>query len=172
MVVLGCLFVMSLQFVAVMFWGIYAIDRELIYPAYMDNTIPFVLNHCWHTFIVVCVLIELVFVFHPLPSNWTAALITFGYSFAYMIWIVWVFTMSREWPYPFFTAIPLPVLPLFFITCSLIGLGFYYLGKLLCYLRWKGMQVLAVIVKNICLTYVACFAERHQMLAQLSRKNS
>ena len=135
------MYLLSLQFVAVMFWGIYAIDRELIYPAYLDNTIPFVLNHCWHTLIVVCVLIELVVVFHQLPSNWTAALVTFGYSFAYMIWIVWVFTMSREWPYPFFKDIPLPVLPLFFITCSLIGLGFYYLGKGFCYLRWRGMRV-------------------------------
>ncbi len=137
-VTIMCLFLAPVQFVAVMFWSIYAIDRELIYPLALDKTIPFELNHLWHTTIVVCVLIELVVVFHRFPSNWTAIIITFIYSFGYMIWIVWIFTMSRKWPYPFFNLIPPPVIPLFFLVCSLIGVLFYFLGKGLCYLRWPG----------------------------------
>ena len=127
-----------LQFVSIMFWGIYAIDREVIYPAVLDNTIPFHLNHLWHTTIILCVFAELVIVFHRYPSNMVAALITLAYSCGYIVWIVWVFTVSRTWPYPFFDIIPLPMLPVFFLVSFLIGLGMYFLGKGLCYLRWKG----------------------------------
>ena len=35
------------QFVFVSFWGIFAIDRELVYPLEMDNHIPVLLNHFW-----------------------------------------------------------------------------------------------------------------------------
>ena len=33
------------QLVSVSFWGIYAIDRELIYPEVLDAIIPSVVNH-------------------------------------------------------------------------------------------------------------------------------
>ena len=152
-----CCFI--LQFVAVMFWGIYAIDRELIYPTFLDNTIPTILNHLWHTTVVLCALVELVVVFHRFPGNWTATLVTFGYSFSYMIWIIWVFTMSRAWPYPFFNVIPLPLLPLFFLACSFIGLLFYFLGKMLCYLRWPSELIVeAIVLFTGCIFTVCVFS--------------
>lgn len=40
-------FLFHLQFVAIAFWGIYAVDRELIYPARLDEHIPAILNHFW-----------------------------------------------------------------------------------------------------------------------------
>lgn len=33
------------QFVVLTFWGIYAIDRELVYPKALDKVIPSWLNH-------------------------------------------------------------------------------------------------------------------------------
>ena len=35
------------QFVLIAFWGVYAIDREYIYPAKLDEFIPQLLNHFW-----------------------------------------------------------------------------------------------------------------------------
>ncbi len=34
-----------LQFVVITFWGLYAVDRELVYPAHLDKIIPWWLNH-------------------------------------------------------------------------------------------------------------------------------
>ena len=53
-----CISLLFLQFVFLTFWGIFAIDRELVYPANMDLYIPVALNHYWvrmplSTFIVV-----------------------------------------------------------------------------------------------------------------------
>ena len=41
---------MFLQFVAVAFWGIYAIDREMIYPFRLEEYNPAILNHFWVSF--------------------------------------------------------------------------------------------------------------------------
>lgn len=43
------------------FWGIYTIDRALIFPEYMDTVIPNISNHVIHTFILPVVLFEVVF---------------------------------------------------------------------------------------------------------------
>ena len=42
-----CISLIFLQFVFLTFWGIFAIDRELVYPANMDLYIPVALNHYW-----------------------------------------------------------------------------------------------------------------------------
>ena len=43
-----------LQFVAITFWSIYAVDRELIYPARLDEHIPTILNHFWVRVLFAC----------------------------------------------------------------------------------------------------------------------
>ena len=33
------------QFVVVTFWGLYAVDRELVFPKHLDKIVPMWLNH-------------------------------------------------------------------------------------------------------------------------------
>lgn len=40
----------TLQFVCLVFWMIYAVDRELVYPKVLDKFIPVWLNH-----VMVCI---------------------------------------------------------------------------------------------------------------------
>lgn len=127
-----------------MFWGIYAIDRELIYSQELDKTIPFVLNHFWHTVPLLCVFAELLIVFHPYPSNMGATLVVVSFSFLYIFWTIWVYTSVKIWPYPFFDIIPPLMLPGFFLVCFLIQLTIYHVGKGFCYLRWKGDSISAM----------------------------
>ena len=122
----------------VMFWGLYAADRELVHPVEMDKYIPPSLNHCQHTFPLLLVALEAIIVFHRYPSNTIATFTNFTFSTMYIIWIVWVFTMSGIWPYPFFKLVPLPALPVFFFVNFFICLTLYFVGKVFCYLRWKG----------------------------------
>lgn len=122
----------------VLFWGIYAADRELIHPAELDEYIPVSLNHCQHTFPLLLVVLEGLIVFHRYPSNAVAALTNFSFSTLYIVWIVWVFTVSGNWPYAVVKVVPLPALPVFFTMNFFISLVFYFLGKFFCYLRWKG----------------------------------
>ncbi|CAK1593577.1 unnamed protein product [Parnassius mnemosyne] len=45
-------------FVSSMFWCVYAVDRELVFPKAYDDVVPWWFNHCVHTNISVVVLIE------------------------------------------------------------------------------------------------------------------
>lgn len=126
------------QFVVVLFWGIYFVDRELVYPLVLDQYIPVSLNHCWHTFPIVFSFLEALVVFHRYPSSMWGMVVVCGFSSLYIVWIAWVYTAAKIWPYPFFKIIPLPALPVFFLTNFLIAVLFQQFGRLCCYLRWKG----------------------------------
>ena len=44
------------------FWGIYAIDRELIYPVRLDEHLPQILNHYWVSIIIIIIVIVIIIV--------------------------------------------------------------------------------------------------------------
>ena len=121
-----------------LFWGIYFVDREMVYPQELDKYIPAMLNHCWHTLPLFSGILEALVVFHRYPSHMTAVSCVFVFSTLYIIWIVWVFTNANIWPYPFFKLFPLPSLPLFFLANFIIAVMFQLFARVFCYLRWKG----------------------------------
>jgi len=47
------------QFVSSMFWGLYMIDRELVFPRAMDVIMPSWTNHSTHTIIIVALVVEM-----------------------------------------------------------------------------------------------------------------
>lgn len=129
------------QSVCALFWSIYAMDREHIYPERLDKTIPFILNHYWHTGIVLTAIIEAMVVFHRYPSNFKAFVIMSLTATLYIVWMTWVFTATGKWPYPFLEKIPLPLFPVFCLFCLVVDVVFYFIGKLLCHIRWRGNNV-------------------------------
>ena len=50
---------MCSQFVSSMFWGLYMIDRELVFPRAMDVIMPSWTNHSTHTIIIVALVVEM-----------------------------------------------------------------------------------------------------------------
>uniref|UniRef100_A0A3B1IV99 Androgen dependent TFPI regulating protein 1 n=1 Tax=Astyanax mexicanus TaxID=7994 RepID=A0A3B1IV99_ASTMX len=56
-------------FVFISFWALYTIDRELVYPKYLDELIPIWLNHAMHTVILPLVLIQMYIQHHRHPSR-------------------------------------------------------------------------------------------------------
>lgn len=128
----------STQFVFVLFWSIYAYDRELIHPERLDKLIPVELNLHHHAGIIVTSIIEIVVVFHRYPSNFRAFMMQFLITTLYLFWTVWVFSVTGKWSYPFLAKLPLPIFPIFCAVNLLIFVVLYYVGKLLCYFRWRG----------------------------------
>jgi len=39
--------IVFLKIVFLMFWGLYALDRELVHPSSLDDVIPSWANHMW-----------------------------------------------------------------------------------------------------------------------------
>ena len=123
-------------FVTIAFWGLYGIDREGIYPAFLDEYLPQDINHYWHTTVALCVLIEAILVFHRYPSTFTSNALVFAYSTAYVVWSVSVYTKSGKWAYPFLHVIPVPLIPVFFAACFFFTLFMFYVGRWINYYRW------------------------------------
>ncbi|CAG4952003.1 unnamed protein product [Colias eurytheme] len=119
------------MFVGITFWGIYAVDRELILPKVMDAYFPFWLNHVMHSNIVIFIVIELVTSFRMYPNRKIGLSILSIFMLGYAIWIHIIFFKTGSWVYPVLSVMSWPVRIMFYI----FGLGFasalYSLGETL-----------------------------------------
>lgn len=122
--------------VTFIFWGLYAVDRKLIYPEVYDKVVPSYMNHFWHTTILVWVLCEVYLVHHHFPSTAWAAASVFVYGSAYNMWLVYIYVMTGWWVYPFMKHLPPYGMALFLSSAMFLGLGLYLLGKWVARLRW------------------------------------
>ena len=125
--------------VTLVFWGLYAVDRKLIYPEVFDKFVPPYLNHFWHTTIALWILFEIILVVHRFPSIALAASFVFVYSTAYISWVVWVFVKTGWWIYPVLKVLPPHMMALFFASNIFLSLGLHLVGKGISYLRWGSV---------------------------------
>ncbi|XP_023017506.2 androgen-dependent TFPI-regulating protein isoform X1 [Leptinotarsa decemlineata] len=93
----------SCLLVSTFFWGIWHIDRELIFPKAVDEFFPSWLNHMLHTFTLVPMVIELLL---PKKYNFVqfrqAAPILIIYSLVYGAILISLYLRHGVWIYPVF----------------------------------------------------------------------
>lgn len=123
-------------FITVSFWGLYALDRKLIYPEVFDEIVPQYMNHFWHTTILLWVLCEVYLVHHHFPSTAWAAASVFVYGSAYNVWVVYIYISTEWWCYPFMNHLPLWGMAVFFASGMFLCLGLYLVGKWVAKVRW------------------------------------
>ncbi|XP_048354151.1 androgen-induced gene 1 protein-like isoform X1 [Sphaerodactylus townsendi] len=123
-------------FVAVVFWGLYAYDRELVYPRELDEVNPIWLNHSMHTTILPLLFIELVICPHKYVHNANGILGLSVFTVTYLCWISWVHYMSGIWAYPVLEVLSMPGKLVFFSIAYGIVITFYFLGFLLTKRLW------------------------------------
>ena len=128
-------------FIVLTFWGIYAYDRQLVYPESFDKVIPSWLNHFWHTTIGVFVLFEVMLVYHRFPKSGLAACISFIFNTAYIAWVGWIYGQTNFWVYPIMAILPIPVLLLFFAVCMFFSFSLFFFGRHVSTLRWGPTNV-------------------------------
>ena len=85
-------------FVCVSFWGIWAVDRELVFPAKLDPYFPALMNHAMHTVPLPLLLLEMICIHHVYPSRKTGGGIAASFFLAYLIWVHVVFYFGGIWP--------------------------------------------------------------------------
>ncbi|XP_007579294.2 androgen-dependent TFPI-regulating protein isoform X4 [Poecilia formosa] len=87
-------------FVVVLFWTIFAYDRELVYPANIDAFFPPWINHAMHTLVLPVLLGEVLVQPHTYPQMRHALAALSVVGVAYLSWIVWVYLTVGVWVYP------------------------------------------------------------------------
>ncbi|XP_049319126.1 androgen dependent TFPI regulating protein 1 [Astyanax mexicanus] len=124
-------------FVFISFWALYTIDRELVYPKYLDELIPIWLNHAMHTVILPLVLIQMYIQHHRHPSRLNGILGLALFASLYLAWVLWVHHVSGHWVYPIMARLSPGGLVLFLGASSLSMAPLYLLGEKLNRTIWS-----------------------------------
>nr|XP_020659995.1 androgen-induced gene 1 protein-like isoform X1 [Pogona vitticeps] len=123
-------------FVAVAFWGLFAYDRELVYPKELDDINPSWLNHTMHTTILPLLFIEMVICVHKYPDRFKGILGLSFFAFTYLIWVLWVHHVSGIWAYPILGVLsPCGIVGFFFVALAIM-IMFYFIGEQLTKWLW------------------------------------
>ncbi|XP_021336569.2 androgen-dependent TFPI-regulating protein [Danio rerio] len=124
------------MFVVLLFWLIFAYDRQLVYPASIDNFFPPWLNHAMHTVVLPILFGEILLEPHVFPKtkNGLAALGVVG--LAYLGWVIWVYCTVGIWVYPLLGLFSHSGLAIFFFLNMLVVSLLFLLGKALNYKVW------------------------------------
>ncbi|XP_070697617.1 androgen-dependent TFPI-regulating protein [Pempheris klunzingeri] len=104
------------MFVVLLFWTIFAYDRELVYPASIDTFFPPWMNHAMHTFVLPVLLGEVLVQPHTYPQTKHALAALGGVGLSYLFWIIWVYLSAGIWVYPLLGH---------FSTTGLVGFFFF-----------------------------------------------
>ncbi|XP_030625604.1 androgen dependent TFPI regulating protein 1 [Chanos chanos] len=123
-------------FVFLSFWSIYAYDRELVFPKFLDDIIPAWLNHALHTVILPLVLVQTYLQQHKYPSCINGILGLALFSSIYLAWVLWVHHVSGIWVYPIMAHLSPMGLCLFLAAAALTMAPLYLLGEKLSHKIW------------------------------------
>ncbi|KZC04567.1 Androgen-induced gene 1 protein [Dufourea novaeangliae] len=124
------------MFVGIVFWGLMAVDRELVFPKAVDPYFPWWLNHLMHTMIMVSTMIEIILAPRKYPSRSNGL---FGLCIllsCYMIWMHIIYYKSGIWVYPIMAVLTVPLRIMFMASAVLLTVILYLLGQTLDNLIW------------------------------------
>uniref|UniRef100_A0A3Q3FD93 Androgen dependent TFPI regulating protein n=1 Tax=Labrus bergylta TaxID=56723 RepID=A0A3Q3FD93_9LABR len=125
------------SFVVLLFWTIFAFDRELVYPATIDAFFPPWMNHAMHTFVLPVLLGEVLLQPHVYPPRKLALTALAAVGVAYLFWIVWVYLSVGLWVYPLLGRLSSAGLVFFFFFNMSVVAFLYELGDKLNVLVWS-----------------------------------
>ncbi|CAB3223086.1 unnamed protein product [Arctia plantaginis] len=90
-------------FISSMFWILYWIDRELVFPRVYDQILPWWFNHCVHTNILIVIGLETLLQARRYPANRKVELWLNGFiGIAYAIVYYSIFFIKNRWLYGVF----------------------------------------------------------------------
>jgi len=127
------------SFVSITFWGLYAIDRELVFPKMMDEFYPSWLNHAVHTGPIIFLLIEFYNVPKGFPKRSSAVLGNVSFSATYLGWVTWVASYTGVWAYPILEVLDNVSRAIFLGSCAGAMLGLYFVGEKFQKWRWGAI---------------------------------
>lgn len=128
-------------FVAVTFWTLYAVDKELIRPKSMDGKIPLWLTHTLHTTILPFIVVDKLFIHHIYPRRLYGILGTCGLSLLYLVWILGIAYFDDFWVYPVLQYMRAHERAVFIAVCLAFFSSFYLLGESLTTFIWGRKAV-------------------------------
>ncbi|XP_046809560.1 androgen-induced gene 1 protein isoform X2 [Lucilia cuprina] len=123
--------------VGITFWGLYAVDRELVFPKVLDAVFPSWLNHIMHTNIVVFIVLEMFISFRAYPPRAKGIAGLSIFMLCYLVWLHIVKHYSGVWVYPVLEVLQLPQRIVFFVGSLVFTLALYMFGEVMNNIVWS-----------------------------------
>uniref|UniRef100_A0A8C6S7G0 Androgen-dependent TFPI-regulating protein n=1 Tax=Neogobius melanostomus TaxID=47308 RepID=A0A8C6S7G0_9GOBI len=117
------------MFVVLLFWSIFAYDRELVYPASIDMFFPPWMNHAMHTLVLPILLAEVLLQPHVYPQTKQAVAALSFVGVTYLSWIIWVYLSVGIWVYPLLKHFSGVGLAGFFLFNMTVVAALYVIGE-------------------------------------------
>lgn len=128
--------------VAGMFWILYKIDRELVFPQTLDAFFPWWLNIFVHANIGVFILVEMILLHHKYPSR-KSGLTGLGiFMTGYLMWVHCIKYNSGHWVYLVLNVLSSVQRTLFFVVLMPVGMSLYYVGEFVNNKIWSEKRIL------------------------------
>ena len=124
-------------FVPVMFWTLFNIDRNLIFPPLMDKFFPPITNHMKHTTPLPSQILELLLIYHIYPKRLSGILTNVLFCLTYIGWTFYIAYAGGIWVYPVLDHLNGWQRGLFIIACAVFGTLLYLIGEGCNKLIWK-----------------------------------
>lgn len=116
--------------VVVVFWVLYNIDRNLIFPKKLDEFIPPWLNHSLHTLPLFLVFLEKLLVYHHYQTRRSALVGITALVMLYNGIIFSVYYIDGFWIYPVFKVLSWPMRAVFILCCIIFFFILYVIGEI------------------------------------------
>lgn len=124
-----------------LFWLLYAIDRELVFPKGLDAFFPWWLNHFIHTNILAFITLEMILLHHKYPCRKSAYAGMGTLMLGYLVWIHVIWVKANVWVYPVLAVLNWPQRIGFYAFTLSVPAGFFFLGEFLNGLVWGQSRI-------------------------------
>lgn len=129
------------MFVTAVFWVLFAINRDYIYPKILETIIPSWLNHVSHTVIFPVLLVETSLLKHHHPPRNAGFALTMSFGAIYILWVLFLALVMDIWPYPILEILTWGMRVVFFVLCFFFLSALYVIGETVNYCVW-GQEAL------------------------------
>ena len=134
-------------FVPTIFWILFNIDRNLVFPPLLDKVFPPITNHMMHTTPLPSQILELLLVYHIYPRKISGIPAIVAFCLTYIGWIFYIAYVGGIWVYPVFEVLNQWQRVLFLIVLSMFGTMLYLIGECCNNWVWKESKNVHVQTK-------------------------
>lgn len=116
--------------VAILFWSLFLIDRQTVFPEEVDEFFPSWLNHILHTNVAVFIAIELLILHREYPTRTRGVTGLMSFMLSYLIWMCVTRYFAGRWAYPILDILSVPLkIGFFAFTILIFPIAMYFLGE-------------------------------------------
>uniref|UniRef100_A0A146LCA7 Androgen-induced gene 1 protein n=1 Tax=Lygus hesperus TaxID=30085 RepID=A0A146LCA7_LYGHE len=108
--------------VSIVFWVLYAIDRELVFPKVLDLVIPVWVNQSIHSINSVCAILDMFIINHKVPPGSSSVTGLLMYLLTYSVCLFGTYFQTGIWLYPVLKELNWPMRIGFALATSVLAL--------------------------------------------------